>query len=95
MKFLCEVVLFLILYTIRISEGLHFENEINFGENCTLLWNIGNENDVIFEVQARTFGYIGLGFSKDGSLANADIVIVWMQEGNGFIEVILNQFYMK
>lgn len=37
---------------------------------------------VVFQVEARTLGYVGVGFSRDGSLSGADIVIGWIEDDN-------------
>lgn len=37
---------------------------------------------VVFQVEARTLGYVGVGFSRDGSLNGADIVIGWIEDDN-------------
>jgi DOMON domain len=87
MAFLCKLTVLLVYFISGKALGLQFENELVFDENCTLLWNIGTDNEVIFEVQARTFGYVGIGFSKNGELSGSDVVVVWMNNGDGHIEV--------
>jgi DOMON domain len=87
MAFLCKLVVLLVCLTGEKALGLQFENELVFDENCTLLWNVGTDNEVVFEVQARTFGYVGVGFSQKGELSGSDVVVVWMNNGDGFIEV--------
>ncbi|KAL7633131.1 UNVERIFIED_CONTAM: hypothetical protein RMT77_016501 [Armadillidium vulgare] len=42
-----------------------------------LLWN-PREEDIVFEVQVRTKGYVGLGFSRTGRMHGSDIVIGWV-----------------
>lgn len=42
-----------------------------------LFWTPGMQ-DITFEVQAETKGYIGLGFSPDGGMTNSDIVVGWV-----------------
>lgn len=46
-----------------------------------LSWTPSNER-VVFQVEARTLGYVGIGFSPDGSLNGADIVIGWIEDDN-------------
>lgn len=43
--------------------------------------------EVTFEVQVRTLGYIGFGFSRDGDRAGADIVIGWVDQGQTYFQV--------
>ncbi|XP_069946728.1 MOXD1 homolog 1 [Cherax quadricarinatus] len=44
------------------------------------------EKDVIFEVQVATKGYVGLGFSPNGGMKGADIILGWVDDtGNIFL----------
>lgn len=47
-----------------------------------LYWKPGaNATDnIIFEAQVRTKGWIGLGFSPNGAMAGSDIVIMWIDK---------------
>uniref|UniRef100_A0AAG5DFT0 DOMON domain-containing protein n=1 Tax=Anopheles atroparvus TaxID=41427 RepID=A0AAG5DFT0_ANOAO len=56
-----------------------WEHLVDFDPNFRLLWNVDGQ-EVTFEMQARTLGYVGLGFSKDGTLAGADLVVGWMDD---------------
>lgn len=49
--------------------------------NFLVLWTPG-ERDVTFEVQVKTLGYVGLGFTKDDDRVGADMVIGWV-DNNG------------
>ncbi|GLV45506.1 olf413 [Carabus blaptoides fortunei] len=47
-----------------------------------LLWSLGpGPQDITFELQVRTLGYVGFGFSKDGQMAGADMVVGWVDKG--------------
>lgn len=53
-----------------------------------LLWSLGpGPQDITFELQVRTLGYVGFGFSKDGRMAGADIVIGWVDHGQVYFHV--------
>lgn len=41
------------------------------------------EHSVVFLVEARTRGYVGVGFSLDGKMANADLVVTWVDDITG------------
>ncbi len=63
-------------------------------------WHSGgiNGSDLItFEVQVATKGWIGLGFAPSGGMANADIVIVWIDaKGQPQISVLfLLEIYLN
>ncbi|XP_062559085.1 MOXD1 homolog 2-like [Armigeres subalbatus] len=60
--------------------GAHWDHSVFLDDDYRLLWSISGY-DITFEVQARTHGYIGLGFSKDGTIYGADIVIGWVDQG--------------
>lgn len=60
--------------------GAHWDHSVFLDDDYRLLWSISGY-DITFEVQARTHGYIGLGFSKDGTIYGADIVIGWVHQG--------------
>lgn len=43
--------------------------------------------EITFEIQVRTLGYIGFGFSPDGQRAGSDIVIGWVDHGQTYFHV--------
>lgn len=45
--------------------------------------------EITFEIQVRTLGYIGFGFSPDGNRGGADIVIGWVDQGQTYFQVSL------
>lgn len=53
--------------------------------NFLVLWTPG-ERDVTFEIQVKTLGYVGLGFTKDDGGAGADMVIGWV-DNNGQVHL--------
>lgn len=65
--------------------------------NFRMLWTItgartgsstaARPQEVTFEVQVRTHGYIGLGFSTNGELAGADVAIGWIHQGQPYFQV--------
>ncbi|XP_049295208.1 MOXD1 homolog 2-like [Anopheles funestus] len=60
--------------------GAHWDHAIFLDDDYRLLWSITGQ-DITFEVQVRTHGYVGLGFSKDGTIYGADMVIGWVDQG--------------
>lgn len=56
-----------------------------------ILWSFSpTPQDITFELQVRTLGYVGFGFSKDGRMAGADMVIGWVDHGQVYFQVSLN-----
>ncbi|XP_030746402.1 MOXD1 homolog 2 [Sitophilus oryzae] len=52
-----------------------------------LLWSLGpGPQDITFEVQVRTLGYVGFGFSRDGRMAGADMVVGWVDQGQVYFQ---------
>lgn len=45
--------------------------------------------EILFRVEARTRGYVGIGFSPDGGMQGADIVLGWVDDrtGQGYLLV--------
>lgn len=63
-----------------------FDHSAVLDNNFKLLWNV-EDDSITFEMQVRTHGYVALGFALDGSLANADIVIGWINQGQAQFQV--------
>ena len=36
---------------------------------------------IILQITAETTGWVGIGFSPTGSMANADIIMAWVTDG--------------
>ncbi|XP_038111904.1 MOXD1 homolog 2 [Culex quinquefasciatus] len=70
----------LVVLTSSTVLGAHWDHSVFLDGDYRLLWSISG-SDITFEVQVRTHGYIGLGFSKDGTIYGADIVIGWVDVG--------------
>ncbi|XP_058125969.1 MOXD1 homolog 2-like [Anopheles ziemanni] len=73
-------VLVLVVLNLSLASAAHWDHAVFLDDDYRLLWSITGQ-DITFEVQARTKGYIGLGFSKDGTIYGADIVIGWVDQG--------------
>lgn len=63
-----------------------WDHAVYLDENYRLLWKI-KDQEITFEIQVRTLGYVGLGFSRDGTLYGADVVIGWVDQGQAFFQV--------
>lgn len=51
----------------------------------TVFWTPGSQ-EVVWEIHARTLGWIGFGFSSNGRMAGADIVTAWVADGRLFLQ---------
>ncbi|XP_058465517.1 MOXD1 homolog 2-like [Malaya genurostris] len=79
---LCMLIVWCSALPVTVSQWDHM---MDFDHNYRLLWTSNNQ-DITFEIQARTLGYVGLGFSHDGTLADSDIVIGWIDQGHVLLQ---------
>lgn len=68
--------------------GNMWDHDIDLDENFRLLWSV-KQQDIYFEVQVRTQGYVGLGFSRDGTIYGADMAVGWVEQGHAYFQVII------
>ncbi|KAJ8356721.1 hypothetical protein SKAU_G00195150 [Synaphobranchus kaupii] len=53
-----------------------FTEYLDHAQNVTLRWGFNQlQNEITFELTVKTTGWVGLGFSPNGGMAEADIVI--------------------
>jgi hypothetical protein len=53
-----------------------------------IFWKIlNNTNEILIEAHCQTTGWMGLGFSPNGGMANADIVIGWVDGNSLYLKV--------
>jgi hypothetical protein len=57
-----------------------WDHHVAISNDFHLSWT-ASEMEIVFMVQVRTRGCFGFGFSRDGSVHNADIVIGWIDNG--------------
>lgn len=79
---------------VGLSEAVHWDNSANLDEHFRLLWTV-QEDEITFEAQVRTHGYIGLGFASRDSLnapAGADMIIGWVDGGQTYYQVGRNKY---
>lgn len=76
----------------NVANAIHWDNSVDLNEDYRVLWNIVGQ-EIVFEVQVRTLGYIGFGFSLDGKLPGSDVAIGWISQGHTYFQVSGN-FYM-
>jgi hypothetical protein len=63
-----------------------WDHSVDLDENFRLLWSI-KEQDITFEVQVKTLGYIGFGFTRDGTIYGADVVVGWVDQAHAYFQV--------
>lgn len=67
-------------------EAINFDHSIDLNDDYRVLWNIVGQ-EITFEIQVRTLGYVGFGFSRDGRLPGSDIAIGWVSQGKVHFQV--------
>lgn len=67
--------------------GVRWDNDVQLDENFRMLWTIEGGRDATFEVQVRTLGYVGVGFSQDGRIPGADVAVGWIHQGQTYFQV--------
>lgn len=72
--------------------AIHWDHAVDLNDDYRVLWNIVGQ-EITFEVQVRTLGYIGLGFSLDGKLPGSDVAIGWVSQGQAHFQVSTIHFY--
>lgn len=66
--------------------AIHWDHAVHLNADYRLLWSL-KQQDITFEVQVRTAGYVGLGFSPDGERSGADMAIGWIDQGQTYFQV--------
>lgn len=75
-----------LLTYLRFAVAVHWENSVYLCPEFRMMWTVG-QDEITFEVQVRTLGYVGLGFSRDGSRSGADLAIGWIEHGQTYFQV--------
>ncbi|XP_023290728.1 MOXD1 homolog 2 [Orussus abietinus] len=65
--------------------GVEWKHSAVLDNNFLVLWTPG-DRDVTFEIQVKTLGYVGLGFTKNDRRVGADMVIGWV-DNNGQVHL--------
>lgn len=66
--------------------AIQWDHAVDLNDDYRVLWNIVGQ-EITFEVQVRTLGYVGLGFSLDGKLPGSDVAIGWVSQGQAHFQV--------
>jgi DOMON domain len=75
------------LLVVQSGANVIWDHSVYLDENFLLKWTV-KEPDILFEAQVKAHGYVGIGFSRDGStIYGADLVIGWLDEGFSFFYV--------
>ena len=68
------------------NDSHHWMHSLQLDANYQLFWSV-NEQEVTFEVQVATLGYVIFGLSHNGQFQDADLVVGWVQNGRARFQV--------
>ncbi|CAL1540451.1 unnamed protein product [Lymnaea stagnalis] len=60
-----------------------FPYHVQLNDAYELFWNF-NTTHIIFRTHVKTNGYIGFGISPNGAMANSDVIIGWVKDGQSY-----------
>jgi hypothetical protein len=83
----------LLLNSIVTAIGVQWDHSIDLDENFRLMWII-RDQDITFEVRVRTLGYVGLGFTRDGTIYGADVAVGWIDHGHAYFQVYFSHLIL-
>lgn len=56
-----------------------------------LEWDPTDEEIVTFRVTAKTLGYVGIGFNEKSHMKGADILLAWIDNHNGHVNLLVSE----
>ena len=92
--FLSTVFMLLTQISLSVHSFIQWDHAVDTNEDYRLLWRV-KDQDITFEVQVRTLGYVGFGFSRDGSIYGADVVVGWVDQGHTYFQVSIVTHYFE
>lgn len=85
-----EIQVLAVLLSLVIAQGvtseIRWDHSTDLDENFRLLWRV-KEPDIIMEVQVKTLGYIGIGFTRSELIYGADMVVGWVDNTHTYFQV--------
>ena len=75
----------IVIGLLQLASSIEWKHSAVLDNNFLVLWTPG-ENDVTFEVQVKTPGYVGFGFTKEDGSEGVDMVIGWV-DNNGQVHL--------
>lgn len=65
--------------------------KLNENGDVILEWDPSNEDEVVFRVTAKTLGYVGIGFNEKGNMKGADILLAWVDDHTGAVNLLVSR----
>lgn len=58
-----------------------------------LRW-VNSDSSITFRLEARTRGYVGLGFNSARNMRKADLVVAWVDDRHGNAQILVSCVYL-
>lgn len=73
------------------ESGLNWAHSERLDENgeVVLRW-VNSDSSITFRLEAKTLGYVGLGFNSAGNMRGADLVVAWVDDRNGNARILVS-----
>lgn len=80
--------LFLVVVGSELTAGENFAQSayLDAAEKFHVQWEF-TDDDITFNVTVKTLGWFGLGFSENGGMAGADIILAGVKDGQPYLKV--------
>lgn len=62
--------------------------------DVVLRW-VNSDSSITFRVEAKTLGYVGIGFNTKSNMRGADLVVAWVDDRNGIAQILVSSFQFK
>lgn len=71
--------------------AIQWDHSVYLNDDYRMLWTSRqSNNEITIEVQVRTHGYVGLGFSPNGERSGSDVAIGWIDKGQTYFQVYIH-----
>lgn len=86
----------------EVFDSMSYESGLNWAHSerldadgdVVLRW-VNSDSSITFRVEARTLGYVGLGFNTAGNMRGADLVVAWVDDRNGNARILVSFHYKQ
>lgn len=87
----CRIILFSVILYISdafpaVSEDFSHSLILKEPDVYKVFWKF-NKDNITFEIQVKTKGWVGFGLSTNGGMSGSDIVMGWVKDGKATLSV--------
>lgn len=77
------------IFNDRVPKFTRYEKLDEDGD-VILEWDPSDDEEVIFRVTAKTLGYVGIGFNEKSHMMGADILLAWIDDHTGVVNLLVS-----